>query len=107
MKKVKKLILLLITIIFMCSISTINYASDVGDIFNIPVVNNTTKPTNNTTVTNNSVANNTNTSLNKSVNNTNTSLPKTGVNDSAMWVLIGACAIAAIYTYKKVRDYDV
>ena len=96
MKKVKKLILLLITIIFMCSISTINYASDVGDIFNIPVVNNTTKPTNNTTVTNNSVA-----------NNTNTSLPKTGVNDSAMWVLIGACAIAAIYTYKKVRDYDV
>ena len=37
----------------------------------------------------------------------NTTLPKTGANDTIMWVLIGACTIAAVYTYKKVRDYNV
>ena len=37
---------------------------------------------------------------------TNTTLPKTGVDNTAMWVLIAVSAVAAIYTYKKVRDYN-
>ena len=37
---------------------------------------------------------------------TNTVLPKTGVDDTAMWVFIVISAVAAIYTYKKVRDYN-
>ena len=48
---------------------------------------------------------------NNNIGNTNTnkesSLPKTGVNDTAMWVVIGTCVVLAIYTYKKVRDYNV
>lgn len=36
----------------------------------------------------------------------NTVLPKTGVDDTAMWVFIVISAVAAVYTYKKVREYN-
>ena len=57
---------------------------------------------------------NTNTNTNTNTNvNTNTEkkneaeLPKTGVDDTMLWVLIGVSVVAAGYTYKKVRDYNV
>lgn len=106
MKKLKSLekILLIITVVAcICSISTVNKATgtgDVNDFFNIPTVENNTVPENHQTENINTIGIVQNT-------NTNTTLPKTGVNDTAMWVLIVACAIAAVYTYKKVRDYNI
>lgn len=107
LKKLEKILLIMAVAICICSISTVNKATgtgDVNEIFNIQKVENNTvgEPANNEVENINTigVVQNTNT-------NTNTTLPKTGVNDTAMWVLIGACAIAAIYTYKKVRDYNI
>lgn len=125
-KSVEKIILLFVVFAFICGISTINYASgDVNDIMNIPYINGNstqnptpapTTPDNNNAAnipTNNAVDNNatTNTTSNISAvqnqNTNSTSLPKTGVNDTAMWILVIACVVVAIYTYKKVRDYNV
>ena len=78
------------------------------------------EPGNNTaaesaTTTDNTPANNTPTSsagvsstLTPTVNNanTNTNLPKTGLEDNTMlYIVLGVSAVAAIYAYKKVRDY--
>lgn len=122
-KSVEKIILLFVVFAFICGISTVNYASgDVNDIMNIPYINgnSTTNPTQNpapapTTPDNNNAANipdnnattNSNISAVQNQNTNSTSLPKTGVNDTAMWILVIACVVAAIYTYKKVRDYNV
>lgn len=57
----------------------------------------TTPPANN----NSSLYNNTNT------NNTDT-LPKTGIGDNTgMYIIMGICVVAAIYAYKKIRDYNI
>lgn len=119
--KVRNLILILTIIGVICCISNINYATT-GDV-NSLIQNITQLPSNNEGQSNNindanntvqnitSITNtNTNTKTNTSNNTnrtTNTTLPKTGVNDTIMWVLIGVSAVAAIYTYKKVRDYNV
>ena len=68
-----------------------------------------------TTTTDNTPANNTPTNnagvsstLTPTVNNanTNTNLPKTGLEDNTMlYIVLGVSAVAAIYAYKKVRDY--
>lgn len=51
---------------------------------------------------NSSLYNNTNTT-----NNTDT-LPKTGIGDhTGMYIIMGICVIAAIYAYKKIRDYNI
>lgn len=99
----KRVILMLVVIACICGISTVNQASqptsDVVEL--IPNVQGTPTPTPSQIPT----ATPSNTPLN---NNTNTtSLPKTGANDTGMWILIGACVLGAIYTYKKVRDYNV
>jgi len=121
MKKVKmrEVILGIAIVAILCCISTVNYASNVNDLFKDPneiediqqlepttsandtkVNNIATQPENNTVE---SIA-----PINKTTNtNTNKVLPKTGVDDTMMWVLIGVSAVAAIYTYKKVRDYNV
>lgn len=125
MKKVKmrEIILGVAIIAILCCMSTVNYASsgNLNDIFgneihdiqelptdqaptNTPANNIVTQPTNTNTNTNLTPIAPTNTSRNT---NTNTTLPKTGVDDTMMWVLIGISAVAAIYTYKKVRDYNV
>lgn len=40
--------------------------------------------------------------------NTTTTLPKTGVADGyVVAILVGVCAVSAIYAYKKIRDYNV
>lgn len=109
MKKIGILgkILLGVTLfVLICGVATVNKATEPGDvneIFNIRTESGgqttTQAPT---TPAPQNVPTNTNTNT-----NTNTTLPKLGANDTAMWVLIVACAGAAIYTYKKVRDYDV
>ncbi len=67
-----------------------------------------TAPANNTPA-NNTPANSAGVSstLTPTVNNTgNTNLPETGIEDSTvLYVVLGVSAVAAIYAYKKVRDY--
>ena len=82
-----------------------------------PGNNTTTESGNNTdnSATDNTSANNTTTNnvgvsstLTPTVNNadTNTNLPETGLEDNTMiYIVLGVSAVAAIYAYKKVRDY--
>lgn len=104
--KLEKVLLMLTLIVLICGISTVNYAtSDVNEIMNIREVTGaqgSNVPANTPAANNSNVAN-----IRVQNQNTNTALPKLGANDTAMWVLIIACAGAAIYTYKKVRDYDI
>lgn len=122
MKKVNlsKTLVMLVIVAIICCISTINFAATVdlnqlpnsNDVPRIDQINGTTNnATVNNATTNNTTNNTTNIigTTNRTGNTTNTTgtLPKTGVDDTIMWVLIGASVIAAIYTYKKVRDYNV
>ena len=116
MKKsnVRKLILMVVVITALCIVSSVNYATGnvndlIENITEIPSNGNNVANTN--TNTNNMVQNitpigGTNTNTNRNTT-TNTALPQTGVNDTMLWVFIGISVIAAIYTYKKVRDYNV
>ncbi len=65
-------------------------------------------PTDNSAVANNSALTSTLTPTTP-VNNTstlNSNLPKTGIADNTVvFIVVGVCAVAAIYAYKKVRDY--
>lgn len=101
LKRLEKILLIIITFAVLFSISTVNKAVQTGDpndLFqDIPQVPDNTQqqqPQNIPTPENTNV-------------NTNTSLPGLGANDTAMWVLIAVCTVAAIYTYKKVRDYNI
>ena len=76
-------------------------------------------PTDNNAATNNSaVDNNANTNsaltstltpttpVNNSASTLNSNLPRTGIADNTVvFIVVGVCAVAAIYAYKKVRDY--
>lgn len=71
-------------------------------------------PTDNNTATDNSaVANNsaltstlTPTTPVNNISTLNSNLPKTGIADNTVvFIVVGVCAVAAIYAYKKVRDY--
>lgn len=79
-----------------------------------PGNNSTGSTTEETTPTNNTPVNNTpvndagvSSTLTPTVNNTeNTNLPETGIEDSTiLYVVLGISVVAAIYAYKKVRDY--
>ena len=69
----------------------------------------------NNSATNNSATNNsalsstltpTTNNANKNTNTLNQNLPKTGIADNTVvFIAIGACIFAAVYAYKKVRDY--
>ena len=105
LKKLEKILLIIITFAVLFSISTVNKATttaDPNELFDqIPYKENEQTPTpiQNT---------NTNTETNINTNtNTNTAIPQLGANDTAMWVLIAVCAVAAVYTYRKVRDYNI
>lgn len=115
MKKVnvRKIMLMVVVIVALCVISTVNYAT--GDV-NALIENITELPSNGNNIVNNNV--NTNnvvqnitpiggTNTNRTNTTTNSVLPQTGVNDTMLWVFIGISVVAAIYTYKKVRDYNV
>lgn len=76
-------------------------------------------PTDNNAATNNSaVDNNANTNsaltstltpttpVNNSASTLSSNLPKTGIADNTVvFIVVVVCAVAAIYAYKKVRDY--
>lgn len=107
-KKLEKILLIFIMIAIVCGL-TGNSKATVGDVNSlnmgtIPIIQNNVQPTPtpSPTPTPVPIGNITNNNTNNS-----SSLPKTGANDTAMWILIVACAIAAVYTYKKVRDYNV
>ena len=102
--------ILLVTIVAILMLITNSvYAADT--IVLSPTDNNTA--TDNSAVANNSAltstltpttpVNNTST-LNSNLPNSN--LPKTGIADNTVvFIVVGVCAVAAIYAYKKVRDY--
>ncbi len=117
--KVSKIMLMMAVVTIICCISGVNHATSnlndiigggdgqISDIPTIPGGNSTQNPPadngNNTPTTPTTPigGNNTNTPT----GNTNTALPKAGANDTLLFGLIAVSAVAAIYTYKKVRDY--
>ncbi len=99
--------ILLVTIISIAMLITSNaYAAET-------IVLTQNAPANNTVVANNTATNNSalTSTLTPTtpVNNTSTlnqNLPKTGIADNTIvFAVVGICAVAAIYAYKKVRDY--
>lgn len=97
--------ILLVTIVAILMLITNSvYAADT--IVISPTDNNTA--TDNSAVANNSALTSTLTPTTP-VNNTstlNSNLPKTGIADNTVvFIVVGVCAVAAIYAYKKVRDY--
>ncbi len=115
MKKVsvKRIVLLVAMFALICCASTVSRAGNPSDLLppddGNTIENIQSLPDNNQSVsvpTSSSAPSNL-MPLNTNTGKTNTTLPKTGVDDTIMWVLIAVSAIAAIYTYKKVRDYDV
>lgn len=97
--------ILLVTIVAILMLITNSvYAADT--IVLSPTDNNTA--TDNSAVANNSALTSTLTPTTP-VNNTstlNSNLPKTGIADNTVvFIVVGVCAVAAIYAYKKVRDY--
>ena len=120
MKKnsVKKVMFIIVLFTMLCVVSTVNYATgDINAILqNIIQIDTTEQPTqqqpkqeentvqNIVTLPTTNTTNLSNTNTNT---NTNKELPKTGVDDTMLWVLIAVSVVAAGYTYKKVRDYNV
>lgn len=104
MKKIKslnKIILMLAVVAMICGICVTSKAStagDIDDIFQMQVINTSSTPNTVQSVPTQSVP---------AKNTVNNSLPKTGINDTVMWVAIAGCVVLAVYTYKKVRDYNV
>ncbi len=119
----KKVLLMVSVFALISGVSVISKATtgNVEDLLNDPNITNvehintapdqsTTNTTQNTAPTN-TPANNAGSAniaaVQNNTTNTTPTLPKTGVSDTAMWLLLAACVIAAIYTYKKVRDYNI
>lgn len=105
---IKGILLVTIIAIFMLITNSV-YAADA--IVLSPTDNNTAignSAVDNNSATNNSALTSTLTPTTP-VNNTstlNSNLPKTGIADNTVvFIVVGVCAVAAIYAYKKVRDY--
>lgn len=117
--KVSKIILMMVVVGIICCISGINHAtSNLNDIIggeddkinDIPTIPGGSTPNpdegNNTNTPTTPIGgNNTENTTKNITGNTNTTLPKAGANDTLLFGLIAISAVAAIYTYKKVRDY--
>lgn len=98
--------ILLVTIVAILMLVTNSvYAADA--IVLSPTDNNAA--TNNSAVDNNSALTSTltpTTPVNNSASTLSSNLPKTGIADNTVvFIVVGVCAVAAIYAYKKVRDY--
>ena len=112
-KNIKRISLMLVLAVLICGWAVTSLASsnvgNTADIFNIEDrTNNRVGNTNTNTNTNTNQQRNNVSTVNTNTNtNTNSTLPKTGVNDTAMWILVVICGVATVYTYKKVRDYNV
>lgn len=119
--KVSKIMLIIALIAIVCCISSKNYAtSNLNDIIGVGTDNIESIPDlpgeGSTTPTQPDNGNNTPSDIQSigqapTGNNTaditgNTKLPSAGANDTLLFGLIAISAVAAIYTYKKVRDYS-
>lgn len=98
--------ILLVTIVAILMLVTNSvYAADA--IVLSPTDNNAA--TNNSAVDNNSALTSTltpTTPVNNSASTLSSNLPKTGIADNTVvFIVVGVCAVAAVYAYKKVRDY--
>lgn len=82
-------------------------SDDYNNAASIPVdTNYTTNNTNNTNNTTNNVSNGLNTSsAYNSADEDEDELPQTGIEDYNIGILLIICVGAAIYTYKKMKDY--
>lgn len=118
LKSLEKILFILVIAVIICGISTMNQAADTGNIDDIiqsiPNMTSSTPETSQPPVTSSTAESSTPTVSSSSTNigsvqnqTGNTSLPKTGVDDTAMWILIGGCVLLAIYTYKKVKEYHI
>ena len=110
MKRNSKMIIGTILAIVIISFSTVVFAENTTPVI-IGGSGSTTQNTEQNT-TSNTTANTTYNALNTSTTyntaNTTTTLPKTGVADGyVVAILVGVCAVSAIYAYKKIRDYNV
>ncbi len=99
--------ILLVTIIAISMLITSNaYAAETIVLTQNSPANNAVA---NNTATNNSALSSTLTPTSTTNNTTSTlnqNLPKTGIADNTIvFAVVGICAVAAIYAYKKVRDY--
>lgn len=105
LKRVEKILLILVAAFLICGISKAVYATegDVSSILDIDVIS--TSSTSSQTTS--SVQSSSITTSQSSSSNKETSLPKTGANDATMWIVIGACVLLAVFTYKKINDYNV
>ncbi len=101
LKVIKKVLVMLVLVVMINCLSTVNKAENLpDDVFqDIPKVSPTPTPSTNPTPTPTPTTN-----INA---NNNTKLPQTGANDTIMWVVIGGCVVTAIYTYKKIKEYNV
>lgn len=102
-RMIEKIILTLVVVAVICGISTVNYATgDVSDLFSNPVQipteqepsQSTQQPTQTQTPT-------------TPTQTDSAKLPKTGANDTGIWILAGAFVVIAVYTYRKVKYYNV
>ena len=110
MKRNSKLIIGTILAIVIISFSTVVFAENTTPVI-IGGSGSTTQNTEQNTTdntTSNTTYNALNTSTTYNTANTTTTLPKTGVADGyVVAILVGVCAVSAIYAYKKIRDYNV
>lgn len=98
MKRNSKMIIGTILAIVIISFSTVVFAENTT-----PVIIGGSGST-----TQNTEQNTTNNTASNTTANTTTTLPKTGVADGyVVAILVGVCAVSAIYAYKKIRDYNV
>lgn len=111
----KKIIMMIMIIMVVGLIATQVFASGPVQIPGLGAGTNTTANTTANTTTNTTqntqtpvVKTNTTTNTAGSTYTNNQSLPQTGdASDYAIFALIAVCGIFAIYTFKKVRDYNV
>ena len=131
LKMVKKLIIIMLSVVLIIALSNFVYAADEDPFLELTATN-TNSDTNTTntdtsnslftntqnantsnsgslttnTNTNTSLVTNTDNSVNRNVTNTDT-LAKTGLSDSngIVALIVILCAVSAIYSYKKVNDY--
>lgn len=110
MKRNSKMIIGTILAIVIISFSTVVFAENTTPVI-IGGSGSTTQNTEQNTTdntTSNTTYNALNTSTTYNTANTTTTLPKTGVADGyVVAILVGVCAVSAIYAYKKIRDYNV
>ena len=117
MLKFKKIVVLLVILLLLVGIAVQVQASNtlnLDDLLNSNTTSNTTTNTTANTTTNTTRTNTLNVTTGNSIVQPNTnragssgnSLPQTGVTeDITVMFFIVVCIIAAIYAYKKIRDY--